>query len=331
MSFHNVFKRVVITGGAGFIGSHLVDYFLAKGLIVHVLDDLSNGIQENLPLKNEKLLFEQLDIGSGFDNPVAMDSLNQAVAAADFVFHLASPIGVQRAHSQRLDTTQRILKDGLCVVDACYRYRCPLLFTSSSEVYGQGDKQMLQENDTLKSGLQPRWGYGAAKLAVEHLVAGLYQELGINTWIVRLFNVVGVRQRPETGLVVPNFCKAALDGKPLIIHGDGSQHRNFVHVSDVVRGIILIIENESLCGQAVNLGWIEQVSVKELANRILTLHNCSSEIRFLPYAEVFGENFVPVLDRIPDLSLIQESTGWRPEHTLDEAIQDCLQSLQVKP
>ncbi len=256
--------------------------------------------------------------------------LKQAVANVDIVFHLASPIGVQYVHLHGLETVQRILKGGLCIVDICHQYRCPLLFTSSSEIYGPGNLESLKEsNFSVNSGLQPRWSYGVAKLAVEHLVADLHRKCNIPTWIIRLFNVVGARQIPRTGLVIPCFCQAILDKKPLVIHGDGNQRRNFIHVTDAVHGMIAVIQEQSLCGQAVNLGSFEEISIKELAERVLTLSNTSGEINFSSYQDIFGDNFAPVLNRKPDLKLIT-STGWKPQLTLDCAIKDCLQSLQDK-
>jgi len=324
------YKRVVVTGGAGFIGSHLTDYLLSQDVFVHVIDDFSNGRRKNLPLEDKNLFIEQLDITSCVDESKAMLRLEQAIANTDFVFHLASPIGVQYVHSYRLGTLQSILKSGLCIVNICSQYQRPLLFTSSSEVYGYGDSTPLKENSALNLGIQARWSYGVAKLAVEHLVVGLYQEKVVPAWVVRFFNVTGARQRPERGLVVPFFCKAALDGKPLIIHGDGLQRRCFLHVADAVHGIILVTQSEYLRGQSVNLGGTEEITIKQIAEKIFTLLNYDGKITFSSYKDAFGENFAPVLERKPDISLMQEFTNWQPKFTVDHAIEECLQSLREK-
>ena len=157
-----------------------------------------------------------------------------AISRARMVFHLASPMGVAYAHRHRLATTDAIMRGGIDVVRACQRHRCPLLFTSSSEVYGDAGTRPMRESDPLRLGIQPRRGYAMAKLAVEHLVMGLSQEAGVQTWTVRLFNIAGARQRPEAGHVVSALSKAAVTGKPMVIHGDGLQQRTFLHVADAV-------------------------------------------------------------------------------------------------
>jgi UDP-glucose 4-epimerase len=320
---HN--QRVLVIGGAGLIGSHLTDGLLASETRVTVVDNLSSGRLANLDLAHAALRFANIDVGErGQGNPGS--PLDVMVQAADFIYHLASPIGVARAHRNAFDTTKRILEDGLNVVAACLRHRKPVLYTSSSEIYGAGGDHALGEDEMAGFGLQPRWGYGAAKMAMEHLVAGLWREHGVPAWTVRFFNVVGPRQNAESGLVVSAFCKAALDGDALIVHGDGGDRRTFLHVLDAVSALLAIPGSPQLRGRSVNVGGLENISIKELAEMVVRLSG-SGRIVFKPYADVYGAAFAPVRDRRPKLDLLVSATGWRPRHTLEEAIIGCFQTM----
>jgi UDP-glucose 4-epimerase len=318
-------RLVLITGGAGLVGSHLADALLARGANVTVVDNLCSGRKENLDLAHPGLCFEQLDVGEGAQSK-ADSPLDKLVAAADFVYHLASPIGVARAHNAAFDTTGRILRDGLNVAEACLRRGKPVLYTSSSEIYGNAGEHRLGEDETAGFGQQPRWGYGAAKMAVEHLFAGLWREHRISAWNVRFFNIVGPRQNPASGLVVSAFCQAALDGRPLQVHGDGSDRRTFLHVADAVEALLAIPASDSLRGRAVNVGGTENISIRELAELVVRLHG-SGRITHVPHEKVYGPHFVAVSDRRPRLDLVMQATGWRPRRTLEEAIVACFDSM----
>lgn len=319
-------RKILVVGGAGLVGSHLTELLLEDGATVTVIDNLCSGRRDNLDLAHPRLSFHEFEVGS----PELSDAdspLDCAVAQADLVYHLASPIGVARAHHRGFDTTERILREGLQMVGACLRHRRPLLYTSSSEIYGVGGTHPLGEDEISGFGLQPRWGYGAAKMAVEHLVAGLWREHGIPTWIARFFNVVGPRQNPESGLVVSAFCQAALTGRDLIVHGDGSDRRTFLHVEDAARALVAIPLSEALRGQAVNVGGVENISIRELAELVISLCG-AGQIRHLPYETAFGPGFVPVQDRRPKLDRLLSATGWRPQRTLEEAIRGCCHTLR---
>lgn len=316
--------RFVVTGGAGFVGSTLVTVLLGKGCSVAAIDNLSNGDLRDLPIDNSRLSFQKLTVG----DPAAAVQVYDAVASADAVFHLASPIGVMLAHHQRYSVTRNILNGGSMIVDACQRHARPLMFLSSSEVYGPGQERPIVETDPLVSDIRPRWGYAAAKAAVEHMVAGLFLELGVPSWIVRPFNMAGAGQKPATGLVIATFAQAALQSTPLTVHGDGSQARAFLHVSDAVEALLQIMSCPQLCGRPVNLGGTEPMRIDDLARLVVTTANADVPIiKELPEA-IFGREFAVSHMRIPDISLLTEMTGWRPTRSTERAIADCIEYLR---
>jgi nucleoside-diphosphate-sugar epimerase len=316
--------KVLVTGGAGFVGSTLAAALLNRGCRVAVLDDLSHGESRNLPMDDPRLSFAALTVG----NPAAADAVDDAVAVSDAVIHLASPIGVRRAHHERFAVTKNILDAGSMIVDACHRFRCPLLFMSSSEVYGTGHAGRITEQDPIVTDLRPRWGYAAAKAAVEHLAAGLFLEFGVPSWIVRPFNMAGARQKPDTGLVIASFAAAVLEGRPLVIHGDGSQTRAFLHVSDAAEALLGIMECPDLCGRPVNLGGNSALRINDLARLVMDVAGRSVPIIRKPPEEIFGEEFAISRDRVADTSLLTGMTGWRPLRPTEEAIADCIGHLR---
>ena len=318
-------QRVVVTGGAGFIGSHLVELLLSRNCFVHVLDDLSGGCRENLPLDHDRLRLDVMDVAAVGENA---GRLAQAVAEADFVFHLASPIGVREAHEHRYAMCSSILAGGLAISAACRAHGTPLLVTSSSEVYGTGRQHPLAESDLAPLGLEARWGYAVGKLAVEHLALGLHEETGIPVWVVRFFNVAGGRQRPETGLCVAAFAQAALDSRPIVVHGNGQQQRAFLHVKDAVEGLIAVASCSALIGMPVNIGGTRPVTIAEVATETVRVVNSAASVQFQPAREIFGPSFCEATIRIPNLSRMMQATGWLPTRDLAEMIGDCAQSCR---
>ncbi|MCA0048631.1 NAD-dependent epimerase/dehydratase family protein [Mesorhizobium sp. B283B1A] len=318
--------HLLVTGGAGFVGSALVDLLLGRNCSVTVIDDLSNGSLHNLPASDPRLTIRTFRVG----DPAYSAAVHDEVRQADAVFHLASPIGVQLAHKERFAVTSGILESGCAIVEACRLHRRPLLYTSSSEVYGSGRDRPITESDPVMTDLRPRWGYAAAKAAVEHLVAGLFFDFGIPTWIVRPFNMAGPRQRPVTGLVLPVFVNAALRGEPLVVHDDGEQRRAFLHVADAAEGLLLIIQCRSLRGRPVNLGGSEAVQIGNLAKMVVEAAKSGAPIVTKPSTAVYGERFAVTYDRVPDTSLLTTMTGWRPLRSTNQTITDSIEHMRTQ-
>jgi len=316
-------RRVVVTGGAGFLGSTLTALLLERRCRVVVLDDLSTGFLRNLPLDHPSLVVRVVKIG----DPAAAAAVDDEIATADAVFHLASPIGVRQAHTERYAVTKGILDSTSMIVDCCLRRQRPLLFASSSEVYGPGQELPISESAPIVTDLRPRWGYAAAKAAGEHLVAAMFHEFGVPTWIVRPFNMAGARQRAATGQVIPSFVAAALQGEPIIVHDDGNQRRSFLHVADAAEAMILVMQSGALLGRPVNLGSTEPVRIKELAQLIAEAVGTPVSIVMRSSEAVFGDGFAATRDRIPDIRLIRSVTGWQPKRTMRQAIADCVVHL----
>lgn len=315
-----------MTGGAGFVGSWLVEALLARGCHVTVIDDFSSGDERNLPRSESRLSVLTARIGAPSSRAIVQDTIEGAA----LVFHLASPIGVARAHNSRYEVTKDILDAGSMVADVCRSLRCPLVYTSSSEVYGSGRAGLISEGDPVMSDLRPRWGYAVAKAAIEHMVAGLFFEFGIDAWVVRPFNMTGARQRPETGLVVPVFVDAALRGEPVVVHGDGSQTRAFLHVADAVDALLLIAACPELRGRPVNLGGVHPWHIGDLARFVVEATGARSSFIHRPHEDLYGNSFAAAHDRLPDTSLLTTMTGWKPKRSMQQAVLDCATHLEGK-
>jgi UDP-glucose 4-epimerase len=312
-------ESVIVTGGAGFIGSHLCELLLQRGCNVLAIDDLRSGDRANLPWSDDSLRFEELTIGS----PAAAARLESHIACADFVFHLASPVGVPLAHAEPADTASSIVSAGVQLVELCRRHKRSLLFTSSSEVYGLTDAYPTTEQDSLTLSDAPRFSYATAKLVVEQMVLGLHRQYGVPSWILRLFNVAGPRQRPNAG-VVAAFAQQATTDRTLLVHGDGQQTRCFLHVADAAEAIVAVASSTQLCGRAVNVGSDHSVTIEDLAAVVAAQAGRRCSVIRVGYAELFGENFHVVHKRMPDTRLVRETTGWRPQFGLHDIVRDCV-------
>ena len=311
--------RYLLTGGAGFIGSHLADSLCALGHRVCILDDLSTGRRENVEMLLD-LGDAELVEGSVTDAPLVDDLM----ADADVCIHLASAVGVRLVVEKPLETMQRNLIGNQLVLDAAARRDVRLLFTSTSEVYGKCSEGAVNEDDNLILGSPAigRWSYALAKSSGEALAHAYARQQDAEMIVVRLFNTVGPRQRGAYGMVLPRLVSQALAGEPLTVYGDGEQRRCFAHVGDTARGILELCEEDGAIGRTFNIGNPSPVSILELADRIITRTGSDSEVTLVPYTDAFGEGFEEIGCRRPDITAISELTKWRPRHTLDEAIDD---------
>ncbi|MBV2365082.1 NAD-dependent epimerase/dehydratase family protein [Streptomonospora nanhaiensis] len=309
--------KAVVTGGAGFIGSHLCDHLIAQGHEVIALDDLSTGSESNLDQLSGNPNFELVK-GSILDKAL----VGAVVGEADTVFHLAAAVGVHTIVDKPLESLRVNLHGTENVVEAAVRRGARYLVASTSEVYGKNDADGLTEDADriLGSPLKSRWSYAAAK-GLDELVAYVHGgDSGLPCVITRFFNIVGPRQTGRYGMVVPRFVEQALCGEPITVHGDGTQRRCFGSVFDVVPALPLLLDTPAAHNRAVNLGGLEEVSVLDLAARVIELTGSASELRFVPYEEAYGEGYEDMRRRMPDTSLAAELVGYTPTRRLDDII-----------
>jgi UDP-glucose 4-epimerase len=313
--------RHLITGGAGFIGSHLVDLLTTRGDAVVVLDDLSTGARENLEPALASNLVEFVE-GSVLD----ADLVDDLMRSVDGCVHLASAVGVQLVVSRPLDTLRRNIHGNDIVISAAARHDRPLLFTSTSEIYGKySDGALSEDSDRL---LGPpnklRWSYATAKAFGEALVYSYVRECRARMTVVRLFNTVGPRQTGAYGMVLPRFVRQALSGDELTVFGNGTQSRCFAHVLDVVHGIVLVLDDERTTGNVFNIGSGTEIPIVELARRVIERTGSESTIRLVPYEEAYDDGFEELGRRKPNTTALRELTGWMPARSVDDAIDDVI-------
>ena len=313
--------RVLITGGAGFIGSHLAERLLSAGRKVLVLDDLSTGRYENIAHLEGREGFE-LRVASVTDPRV----VEGCVTTCESVFHLASAVGVRLVVEQPVRTIETIVNGTDVVLRACARYRRPVLLTSTSEVYGKGMKVPFAEDDDCLIGptTTRRWAYACAKALDEFLALAHWHEARLPVVVARLFNTVGPRQTGRYGMVVPRFVEQALAGEPLTVYGDGSQRRCFAHVSDVADALVALAGRADALGQVFNIGNDEEVTILALAERVRDLTGGRSPIRLVPYGEAYTVGFEDMTRRVPDLSKIRRLIDYRPSRDLDAILGDVI-------
>jgi UDP-glucose 4-epimerase len=318
--------KTAITGGAGFIGSHLTEYLLASGDEVAVLDDLSTGSLENLANVKRHPRFRFVE-GSILDR-AAVDSV---VAGADRVFHLAAAVGVKLIVEEPLRSLRTNIHGTEIVLDATRDAGAILLLASTSEVYGKNASDSLPEDSDriLGSPLKSRWTYAAAKGIDEAFAHAYWKEFGLRVAIVRLFNTVGPRQTGRYGMVVPNLVGQAQRGEPLTVFGDGTQSRCFSYVADVVPALVRIAEHPSAYGQAFNLGGTYEVSILALAERIIDQLESASDIRLVPYDKAYAPGYEDMRRRVPDNSKARELVGFNPKTTIAEIISNVAMSWQT--
>ena len=319
--------NVLITGGAGFIGSHLSAALVAAGEKVTVLDDLSTGCVDNLR-GLEKGGYLELHVGSVNDAKL----VDELVAKADFVYHLASAVGVRLIIDQPVHTIESIVGGTTVVLEACNRHWKPFLLTSTSEVYGKGSRIPFNEDDDTVMGAtcRRRWSYACAKALDEFLALAYWVERQLPITVVRLFNTVGPRQTGQYGMVVPTLVTQALSGKPITVFGDGTQSRCFTHVSDIVETLMMIPEAPQAHGQVINLGNDQEITILGLAERIKELTGSPSPIKIIPYDQAYGPGFEDMHRRVPDLSKAARLLGYRPTRSLDDILHDVIQDKRAR-
>jgi len=309
--------KVLITGGAGFIGSHLADAFLQRGEYVTAIDDLSTGRLENiahvLSYPNFQLVHETIM------HEAVMDRL---VSECDLIFHLASAVGVELIVKSPVEVIERCILGTEVVLKTAHRYKKTVLITSTSEIYGKNTKVPFSEEDDRILGptTRSRWSYSCAKAVDEFLALAYLKEKGLPIVIARLFNTVGPRQSGQYGMVVPRFVQQAMANKPLTVFGDGSQRRCFAYVDDVVEALIAMMQHPKAIGHIYNVGSTEEVSIEELANRVIRILGSKSEITKISYDQAYEAGFEDMARRVPDLKKIKALIGYEPKVGLDEII-----------
>ena len=309
--------RYLITGGAGFIGSHLAEKLIARGDQVVVLDNLSTGSASNLSGIIGKIKFEQ-------ENILDKAAVDKLVSESDYVVHLAAALGVLNIVNKPLESLRTNLQGSEVVLEACDKHRKPVLIASTSEIYGKNDKVPLNEDDDRIIGhpLKSRWSYSEAKAVDESLAYFYYLESKLPIRIVRFFNTVGPRQVGHYGMVVPRFVDAALKNEPLSVYGSGDQIRCFCHVEDAVRALLLVMDSDKAVGEVFNVGNNQHISIMELAKKVIEITGSTSSIEKIAYEKAYPEGFEDMQLRVPDISKINRVLGWKPEIKLDQIIKD---------
>ncbi|HND51773.1 MAG TPA: GDP-mannose 4,6-dehydratase [Pirellulaceae bacterium] len=325
-------RRVLVTGGAGFIGSHLTEALLARGDEVTVVDDESTGSSNNLAAARRHPNF-RYQRGSIGDPQV----IRQVVQGVDEVYHLAAAVGVALIAKQPIETIERnIYPTEMLLAELRRRIArgesVKFFLASTSEVYGKNPKSVWNEEDDLVFGptTRARWSYGASKAIDEFLTLACWRQYQLPTVIARFFNVVGPRQSGAYGMVLPRFVEAALAGKPLVVHDDGRQTRCFAHVSDVVRAVVGLMESPAAVGRVFNIGSDEPVSILELAQRVIRISGSSSTIEFQTYAAAYDEDFEDIRRRVPDLRRLRSTIEYDRRHDLDDVIRQLIEFHQAK-
>jgi UDP-glucose 4-epimerase len=309
--------RVFITGGAGFIGSHLADALIARGDSVTILDNLSTGTLKNLNGVFEKVKFIEGDIR----DEALVEKLTQS---ADVVLHMAAALGVQTIMHHTVESVSTNFTGSEVVMNSALKFDKRLIIASTSEIYGKNPKQPLAETDDRVVGAPQkiRWTYADAKALEEAIAYALFTTHGLKQTTLRFFNTVGPRQTGRYGMVVPRFVEAALKNEPIPVHGDGTQSRVFCHVEDLVRAVLGVIADDSTIGQVFNVGGVGETTIQQLAEKIISQTNSKSTISYTPYSEAYPPGYEDMQRRVPDTTKLQKHLSWKPEHSLESIIGD---------
>ncbi len=311
--------RILITGGAGFVGSHLADELLARGHHVHALDDLSTGAIDNIRHLRTHRRFEYT-IDSCHNSPVVAELVDEA----DIVYHLAAAVGVELIVESPVRTIETNIGTTEMVLTHAAKKKKPVFITSTSEVYGKSVDLPFREDGDLVMGptYKGRWSYACSKAIDEFLALAYYKERGLPVVIGRMFNTVGPRQTGRYGMVVPNFVGSAIANRPIRVFGDGTQSRCFCHVDDVVQALAGLMESGKFYGEVFNIGTQTEISIGGLAETVRDIVGSTSEITLVPYNEAYEEGFEDMQRRIPDTTKINDAIGWAPKRSLEQIILD---------
>jgi UDP-glucose 4-epimerase len=309
--------RVLVTGGAGFIGSHLTDALIARGDQVVALDNFSTGSTANI-----KHITKNFEIIDGDIRNV--DLINDTIKDVDLVFHMAAALGVNTILESPLESISTNIAGSEVVLNAAANHKKRILIASTSEIYGKNPKQPLKETDdrVVGSPQKIRWSYSDAKAIEEAMAFSLNQEKGLKVTIARLFNTVGPRQSAHYGMVIPRFVRSALKNEPISIYGDGTQSRVFCHVQDAIEALLALVGTDKTINEVYNVGGTGEITIKELANMVIKETNSQSSLEFVPYEKAYAPGFEDMQRRVPDISKIKQDLGWAPKKNLSQIISD---------
>ena len=315
--------RVFITGGAGFIGSHLCDALLKEGHQVSILDNMSTGSAANIAH-----IKDQVEIHQGDIRDVAL--VEKAMAPADLVLHMAAALGVNTILENPIESVSTNFTGSEVVLNAATKLNKRIIIASTSEIYGKNPKQPLSETDDRVVGAPQkiRWTYSDAKALEEAIAHALFLTKQLKVTTIRLFNTVGPRQTGRYGMVLPRFVQSALKNEPITIYGDGTQSRVFCHVADAVRAILTIAKTDSTIGEVYNIGGVGETTIKQLAEKIIERTKSTSAITYTPYDQAYTAGYEDMQRRVPDITKIKTAIGWSPENSLDLIINDVAAALK---
>jgi UDP-glucose 4-epimerase len=315
--------RVFITGGAGFIGSHLADALIARGDSVAILDNMSTGSAKNIAHLHGKIEVHEGDIRD-------KELVEKLVEQSDIVFHMAAALGVKNIMEHTLESIDRNFNGSEIVLHAATKYKKRLIIASTSEIYGKNPNQPLhEESDRVVGAPQKiRWTYADAKALEEAVAHTLHKTHGLKVTTVRFFNTVGPRQTGQYGMVVPRFIQSALNNEDIIIYDDGSQSRVFCHVEDAVKAVIILSETDATIGDYFNVGGVGETTIKELALKVIKQTQSTSTIKFIPYSDAYPAGFEDMQRRVPDISKIKKAINWEPRHSLESIIDGVAASIK---
>ncbi len=319
--------RILVTGGAGFIGSHLCERLVEEGHVVTALDNLSTGVYSNFSGLLSSKNFNFIE-GSILDVPL----LNELIDQSDYIFHLAAAVGVFNIVNNPLASLLTNIRGTENVLEGALRRNIPVFITSSSEVYGKNISDSLRESDDriLGSPVTLRWSYSEAKAIDESLAYAYFVEKKLETRIVRFFNTVGPRQLGAYGMVVPRFVRSALNNEPITIYGTGEQTRCFGHVFDAVEAVIMIAFSPNTIGKVINIGNNIEISINDLAKKVISEIGSKSSVVHIPYEEAYGDGFEDMERRVPDIKLINQLVGWKPQRDLSSMISDIAKEMNAQ-